>query len=221
MLDEKYLNNLFSLFQNKLSSLEVADSAVIAIAKIDNSPYRILASTILSLRTKDKITYEASMRLFERAPSIHELGKMDEESISNLIKPTGFYKRKASELKKIAKIIESEYNGEIPQNKDELMSLPGVGTKTANLVLGLCFQKPYICVDCHVHRLSNRLGWIKTKTPEESEKELEKVLPVSFWIEINDLFVRYGQNICTPLSPKCSLCPINSCCEKIGVGKER
>lgn len=221
MLDEKYLNNLFSLFQNKLSSLNVLDSAVIEIAKTDASPYRVLVSTILSLRTKDKITYETSIRLFEKAPNIHELGKLDEESISSLIKPSGFYKRKASELKKIANIIETKYNGEIPQNKDELMSLPGVGTKTANLVLGLCFQKPYICVDCHVHRLSNRLGWIKTKTPEESEKELEKVLPASFWIELNDLFVRYGQNICTPLSPKCSLCPINSSCNKIGVAKER
>lgn len=221
MLDEKYLNNLFSLFQNRLSSLKVASSAVTEISKLDNSPYRVLVSTILSLRTKDKITYEASMRLFQKAPSIYELGKMDEESIANLIKPAGFYKRKAGELKKIARIIETKYNDEIPQNKDDLMSLPGVGTKTANLVLGLCFQKPYICVDCHVHRLSNRLGWINTKTPEESEKELEKVLPLSFWIELNDLFVRYGQNICTPLSPKCSLCPNNGSCKKVGVEKER
>ncbi len=221
MLEEKEVERLFSAFKNKLDEIGFPIPAVGVIAAEDNSPYRILISTIISLRTQDRVTLEASRRLLEAAPSITDLYKMSEERIRELIKPCGFYIRKAGELKKMAGIIVEEYNSVIPQERETLMALPGVGTKTANLVLNLSFNKDAICVDCHVHEISTRLGWTDEKTPEETEKALEKILPSRFWIEINELFVRYGQAICTPLSPKCSICPHDSECPKKGVGKTR
>ncbi len=221
MLKKEEVEKLFSSFNETLERMGFPIPAVGRIAAEDNSPYRILVATIISLRTQDKVTYEASIRLLEKAKTIDELNRLSEEEIRSLIKPCGFYIRKSKELKEIAQIITTKYNSVVPGDKESLMALPGVGTKTANLVMNLSFNEPYICVDCHVHEISTRLGWTNEKSPEETEKALEKILPVEYWIEINELFVRYGQAVCTALSPKCSLCPNNEKCPKTGVGNTR
>ena len=195
--------------------------AVSKIAMEDNSPYRILASTIISLRTRDSATWEASINLFKLAPTIDKLYSVDESLVAESIKKCGFYLRKANQLKRIAQIVMEEWRGEIPPDEGKLMSLPGVGIKTASLVLNLSFSMDAICVDCHVHQIANRLGWVETEKPEDTEKALKKILPRKYWIIINELFVMWGQNVCTPISPKCSICPLSSSCPKIGEGRTR
>ena len=195
--------------------------SVTLISTLKKTPYHILISTLISLRTKDQVTLEASMRLFEKANSIEELHKLSEEEIAKLIYPCGFYKTKAARMKEICKIIIENNNANIPDEIDDLIKLPGVGRKTANLVVILGFNKPGICVDTHVHRISNRIGWVKTKTPEETEFALRKLLPLEYWRTINDYFVSYGQTVCTPMSPHCSVCKLNNICQKNGVDKSR
>ena len=195
--------------------------SVTLISTLKKTPYHILISTLISLRTKDQVTLEASMRLFEKADSIEELDKLSEDEIAKLIYPCGFYKTKATRMKEICKIIIENNNANIPDEIDDLIKLPGVGRKTANLVVILGFNKPGICVDTHVHRISNRIGWVKTKTPEETEFALRKLLPLEYWRTINDYFVSYGQTVCTPMSPHCSVCKLNNVCQKNGVEKSR
>jgi endonuclease-3 len=195
--------------------------SVTLISTLKKTPYHILISTLISLRTKDQVTLEASMRLFEKANSIEELHKLSEEEIAKLIYPCGFYKTKATRMKEICKIIIENNNGNIPDEIDELIKLPGVGRKTANLVVILGFNKPGICVDTHVHRISNRIGWVQTKTPEETEFALRKLLPLEYWRTINDYLVSYGQTVCTPMSPHCSVCKLNNICQRNGVDKSR
>ncbi|MCI6114443.1 MAG: endonuclease III [Spirochaetales bacterium] len=220
-LNDNYFDSVFSAISSSLSEMGAPIPAVSKIAMEDNSPYRILASTIISLRTRDIATWEASINLFKIAPTIDKLYSVNESIVSNAIKKCGFYLRKASQLKKIAEIVMEEWNGEIPPDEEKLMSLPGVGIKTASLVLNLSFSMDAICVDCHVHQISNRLGWVKTDKPEDTEKELKKFLPRKYWIIINELFVMWGQNVCTPISPKCSICPLSSFCPKIGEERTR
>ncbi len=220
-MDENYFDNIFALFSEKMAEMGSPLPSVSMIAEEDNDPYRVLASTLISLRTKDAVTMEASRRLFRIAPSINALSELDADVIAETIKPAGFYRRKGEQLKKIACIIRDEYNSEIPSDMDVLLSLPGVGIKTASLVLNLGFGIDAVCVDCHVHEISNRIGWVDTKTPEETEKELRKILPRRFWIPLNELLVRYGQLVCTPVSPRCSICPINASCRKKGVERSR
>jgi len=191
------------------------------MAQTGSDPFKILVSTLLSLRTKDKVTEEASKRLFQVVKSPEDLLELTEEEISNLIYPVGFYRRKAKNLKEIAKILVEKYGGSVPSTIEELLKLPGVGRKTANLVVTLGFGKPGICVDTHVHRIMNRLGYVKTKTPEETEFALREKLPKEYWIEINELLVALGQHICHPTSPKCSQCPISELCPKVGVNRRR
>ncbi len=157
------------------------------------NPYKTLVSTLLSSRTKDETTLEASMRLFKKAPNVKELKKLRIEEIKKLIYPVGFYKTKAEYLNKLAEKIIKEYGGKIPMTGAVLVTLPGVGRKTANLVLNRAFGKPTIAVDTHVHRISNLLGWVNTKTPEQTEIELMKVLPKKYWSQINRLFVSMGR----------------------------
>ncbi len=187
----------------------------------DRDPYRVLVSTVLSLRTKDDVTRDASLRLFKKAPTVFELDRLSEEEIAELIYPVGFYRTKAKNLKKIARIIIQEYGGKVPDTLKELLKLPNVGRKTANLVLSKGYGKPAICVDIHVHRISNRLGLVKTKNPEETEFALMKILPTKYWIEFNDLLVPFGQNLCKPISPHCSICPLYKYCDRVGVEKSR
>lgn len=220
-MDEKYFDTLMSLMEEKLTSIGSPLPSVSLIALEDNNPYRILISTLLSLRTRDKVTLEASHRLFEKADSFERLDSLEEEEIANLIYPSAFFTRKARDLKRIARIVLEKYEGRLPDDLDKLMELPGVGIKTASLTLNLGFEKDAICVDCHVHQIVNRLGLVDTKTAEETERELRKILPRRFWIPLNETLVRWGQFVCTPVSPKCSECPLNDKCIKKDVLKNR
>ncbi len=194
---------------------------IVTVVAKDNDPYKVLVSTVLSLRTKDDVTHKASLRIFEKAPDIYALSSLTEEEIARSIYPVGFYKTKAKNLKKISKIIIKQYNGEVPNSLDELLKLPNVGRKTANLVLAKGYNIPAICVDIHVHRISNRLGLVKTKNPEETEFALREILPKKYWVDFNDLLVPFGQNLCKPVSPFCSKCPIYEYCDRINVEKSR
>lgn len=183
--------------------------------------FRVLISCLLSLRTKDDVTAVASKRLFELADTPEKLVQLSEKTIEQAIYPVGFYKRKAKTVKDVSKELIDRYGGKVPDEIDELLTFKGVGRKTANLVVTLGFNKPGICVDTHVHRLSNRLGLVQTRSPEETEMSLRKVLQQEYWIEFNDLLVTYGQNICVPISPKCSICKIRPYCPRIGVERSR
>ena len=220
-MDDRYFDKIFSLFSSRLAELGSPLPSVSLIAEERNDPYRVLVSTVISLRTKDSVTLEASERLFRIAPDIRTLASTPAETIAETIRPAGFYKRKGEQLRKIAEILMEEYGGMVPADMDKLLSLPGVGLKTASLVLNLGFGIDAICVDCHVHQIANRIGWVDTKTPEETEKELRRILPRRFWIPLNELLVRYGQKVCTPISPHCSDCPIADSCRRKGVERSR
>ncbi len=185
------------------------------------SPYHILVSCIISLRTKDAVTAAASARLLTLAPDPEALSSLGAEAIANAIYPAGFYRTKGRQLREIGRILSAVHGGVVPADREELLHLPGVGRKTANLVLGLGFGVPSICVDTHVHRISNRLGITTTKTPEQTERALEGVLPKDLWIDINDLLVTFGQNRCHPISPRCSDCPLADLCPRCGVERHR
>lgn len=219
--EKNSFERIFSLFERKLEELGAPLPSVSLIAAEDNDPYRILASTIISLRTRDAVTLSASMRLFESFPDIKSLKEGDISKIEEAIKPAGFYRRKAQQLKTIARIIYDEYGGKVPDDIDKLMELPGVGIKTASLVLNLGYGIDAICVDCHVHQIANRLGWVDTSSPEETEKVMRKILPRRYWIPLNEMLVRYGQHVCLPVSPLCSSCPADADCPKKGVSSHR
>ena len=218
---DNIFDEIFVTFSRELERRGIALPSVSEIAGEDNDPYRILVSTILSLRTKDKVTIERSKALFEKAKNVYELYAMDSTELAETIKPSAFYKRKAENLKEIAKIIIEKYDGKIPSTMEDLLSLPGVGMKTASLTLNLGFNELAICVDCHVHQILNRIGIISTKNPDESEKELRKILPKKYWIPLNEVLVSYGQGICKSVSPLCSECPYEKKCKKIAVDKHR
>jgi endonuclease-3 len=176
-------------------------------------PFKILISTILSLRTKDQTTAQASDRLFKVADTSEKILKLSEEEIEKLIYPVGFYRNKAKIIKEISKILVEKFNSKVPDDLETLLSFKGVGRKTANLVLSEGFGKPAICVDVHVHRISNRIGLVKTKSPEETEFKLMEILPKKYWKDINFVLVAFGQTICIPVKPKCKECPIIKYCE--------
>lgn len=182
-----------------------------------NDPFLILISCILSLRTQDKVTAQATRRLFHLAKTPEEMVELSTRDIEKVIYPVGFYRIKAKNIKRICKILIEKFGGRVPDDLDTLLSLPGVGRKTANLVLTEGFNKLGICVDTHVHRISNRLGLVRTKNPQETEFSLRKNLPKKYWKEFNYLLVTYGQNICKPIKPLCSLCKIFPYCLRMGV----
>lgn len=185
------------------------------------SPFRLLVACVISLRTKDEVTAMASRRLFDLADTPEQLAELDEDRIAQAIYPAGFYNTKAKQLREIASILRNDFAGEVPSGEENLLALPGVGRKTTNLVLGLGFGIPAICVDTHVHRISNRLGLVTTKTPEQTEMGLMKVLPQDLWIVINDLLVTFGQNRCHPTSPRCTGCVLADLCPQKGVTRSR
>lgn len=191
------------------------------IVEKKGTPYMVLISTMISLRTKDEVTLKASERLFQYAKTPEKMLKLDTKKIEQLIYPAGFYRNKARDILRTSKIIIDTFNGKVPPFIDKLLSLPGVGRKTANLVLALSFNKDAICVDTHVHRISNRLGLIKTRNPTSTEYALMEILPKKWWHTYNDMLVVWGQNVCTPLSPKCSQCELNNLCPKENVKKSR
>jgi endonuclease-3 len=187
----------------------------------DRDPFLILIACLLSLRTKDKTTSEASARLFALAHSPVTMLKLPLRRIERAIYPVGFYRTKAKSIHKICRRLLNDFDGTVPDSIEALMTLPGVGRKTANLVVTVGFGKPGICVDVHVHRISNRWGYIKTKTPERSEEALRKKLPKQYWMTFNDLLVPYGQNLCQPISPFCSRCKLIELCDRVGVTRSR
>jgi endonuclease-3 len=198
------------------------EPAVTTVAEqFRHDPWAVLVSTILSLRTKDDVTMESSRRLLAQAGTPAALAAMPEDAVARLAYPAGFYRTKAASLKKIAAILLAEYRGAVPSDMDALLALPGVGRKTANLVRIEAFDLPGICVDVHVHRISNRAGWLCTKTPEETEMTLREILPTKYWNGINALLVLYGQNLCRPVSPFCSRCVLASHCKRVGIERSR
>lgn len=182
-----------------------------------DSPYLVLISCILSLRTNDKTTYPATLRMLKIGKTPEDFATAKVKELEQAIFPVGFYKNKAEQIIELSKILVDKYNSVVPDEIDELVKLKGVGRKTANLVLSRGFNKPAICVDVHVHRIFNRIGYVKTKTPDDTEIALRKKLPQKFWIDINTLLVTHGQNVCKPINPMCDICPISDYCAKISV----
>ena len=194
--------------------------AVTIIAR-EKDPYKVLVSCILSLRTQDRTTGAASARLFEKADTPEKMLALDAEEIERLIYPVGFYRNKARALLAISRDLLEKYGGRVPDEIDGLLTLPGVGRKTANLVVSIGYGKPGICVDTHVHRITNRWGYVRTKAPEQTETALREKLPTRYWTQINDLLVTFGQNQCKPISPLCSTCPLFKFCDRVGVTVSR
>jgi endonuclease-3 len=191
------------------------------VAKESRDPFRVLIACVLSLRTKDKTTADASRRLFALAHTPRAMLELPLRRIEKAIYPVGFYRNKAKQIQDICRRLLSHYHGLVPDSIEELLTFNGVGRKTANLTVTVGFNKPGICVDIHVHRISNRWGYVKTKTPEETEEALRKKLPKPYWITYNDLLVPYGQNLCQPVSPWCSKCKLAQYCDQVGVTRSR
>ncbi|MGL4394338.1 MAG: endonuclease III domain-containing protein [Brevinema sp.] len=212
MWTDKYLEDLFTVIDNA-SELRVAPVFKF-MSKVGDGPFRVLIATILSLRTKDETTGPASKRLFSVADVPEKIITLDVEEIEKLIYPVGFYKNKARQIKEISYILLNRYDGQVPDDLDLLLELPGVGRKTANLVISVAFQQPAVCVDVHVHRISNRWGFCSTKTPEETEFYIREHVSRKLWSEFNRPMVALGQVICRPISPKCSICPVYSYCNR-------
>lgn len=191
------------------------------MARVEPNPYHILIATILSLRTKDTLTAVIAPKLFAVAATPQEMVRHSAEEIAQIIYPVGFYNTKAQSIVEVSRILLDQYGGRVPDDLEALLQLPGVGRKTANLVITAGYNKPGICVDTHVHRISNRWGYVQTKTPEATEFALRAKLPPEYWIEYNGLLVSFGQTLCHPTSPRCSLCPVYQYCERVGVTRSR
>ena len=196
-------------------------TALAAVAARDRDPFRVLVACLLSLRTKDETTGPAAARLFALADTPAGLERLSTRTIERAIYQVGFYRTKARVLREISRDLLARWGGAVPDDLDALLTLKGVGRKTANLVVTQGFDKPGICVDVHVHRISNRWGYVKTRTPEETEMALRRILPRRYWIGYNDLLVAFGQNVCLPVSPRCSTCPVRAGCPRRGVTRSR
>ncbi|MEK6672828.1 MAG: endonuclease III [Nitrospirota bacterium] len=218
-MDNKTIPAFWPLLKEQVSRLNTP--WLENMAYIDRDPYKVLISCILSLRTQDKTTGKASERLFKLASTPEAMSGLKVKTIEEAIFPVGFYRVKAVRIREMSREIIDRYNSKVPDEIDELLKLKGVGRKTANLVVTLGYNKPGICVDTHVHRITNRWGYVKTKTPQETEFALRKKLPKQYWLEINGLLVAFGQGICKPISPLCSMCNIKDYCARVGVEKHR
>ena len=190
-------------------------------AEVSRDPFEVLVACLLSLRTKDGTTAVAVKKLFARAKTPKALLGIPERELADLIYPVGFYRTKARVLREVARTILNDLGGSVPDTLEGLLELRGVGRKTANLVITQAFQRPGICVDTHVHRIMNRFGFVRTKTPDETELALRARLPVRFWIPVNPTLVAFGQGVCGPISPRCSACPVDELCPKVGVTHRR
>lgn len=218
-MKDRDIHNVIRILKEDV--LKWATPAVGVIAERTRDPFKVLISCILSLRTKDETTVKASQRLFSLAENPSSMLNLTVEKIEGAIFPAGFYRVKARNIQEICRRLVIDYGSKVPDDIDELLKLKGVGRKTANLVVTIGYNKYGICVDTHVHRISNRWGYINTKNPEESEDALRKKLPKRYWKIYNDLLVTFGQNLCKPVSPICSRCNIIIYCERIGVKKSR
>ncbi|MGE4496573.1 MAG: endonuclease III [Deferribacterales bacterium] len=213
------IDHVYDVMAEEYERLE--KPSVTAIAEKKRDPFRVLVSTIISLRTKDEVTVAASERLFAAADTPQKVLELDTQTMEKLIYPAGFYRNKTQTIKNISAILIEKYAGSVPADIDELVRLKGVGRKTANLVLVEGFQIPAVCVDIHVHRIFNRLGYLSTKDPDKTETELRKKLPQKYWIKLNEMMVTYGKYICRPVSPFCSACRLSDSCAKVGVTTRR
>jgi exodeoxyribonuclease-3 len=212
MIDiDKFLN----ILAEEVKTYRVPVVDLVAVQSHD--PYRILVATILSARTRDEMTARAAARLFERAPDLESLASLGEEEIARLIRPVGFYRNKAGYLARLPGVLDERFGGRIPETVEELCALPGVGRKTANLVVVVAFGKPAVCVDTHVHRIMNIWGYVKTRTPLETELALRQKLPKKYWLTFNSILVAFGQGTCTPVRPHCDVCVLTEWCPKLGV----
>lgn len=225
MVGGKMARKGFSIdgFMNKLaqSYLDWDAPVITLIGTAGGSPFEVLIATVLSLRTKDEVTASASARLFAEARTPEAMMALGEERIRELIYPVGFYPTKAKRIVAISQILQEQFASRVPDDIPTLLTFPGVGRKTANLVLVEGYGIPAVCVDTHVHRISNRIGYVKTKTPDQTEMALRKKLPEKHWIRYNEILVAFGQVICRPVSPWCSRCPVETMCRRIGVEKNR
>lgn len=217
--EDKDISKVLKILRKESKNWDVPIVTLTSVSSKD--PFKVLISTILSLRTKDETTAEASKRLFQKADTPRKMVKLTENEIQKLIYPVGFYRVKSKNILKLCEELIENYNSKVPNDLNELLKFDGVGRKTANLVVSLGFAKPAICVDIHVHRISNRLGYIKTKDPHQTEMKLRDKLPQKHWIEYNSILVAFGQKICRPISPFCSECSVENYCLKIGVRKSR
>ena len=208
------ISKLFALMQSTLRDNNLVRPTALKNLQIqeDGDPFKILIGTILSARTRDEVTTAVIKALFSRFKNPDELSRANLSDIKKLIQKIGFYNVKASRLKEVSQLIIKKYNGEVPSNLDDLLTLPGVGRKTANCVLVYGFKKAAIPVDIHVHRISNRIGIVNTKNPEETENVLQKSIDKKCWIRVNETFVTFGQNICLPIKPKCNVCQLTKMC---------
>ena len=217
MMDK--IDIVYKILEKEVAGYKVPVVDLIQIQTKD--PFKVLVTTILSARTSDRITVQVVKKLFNVVGGFNDLANMSVEDIEKLIYPIGFYHSKAKYLKRLPDIVKELFEGRIPDTVEELVRLPGVGRKTANLVVAVAFGKPAICVDVHVHRIMNRLGYVDTGTTYETEMLLRKKLPVKYWTTINSMLVAFGQNICRPVSPKCSICPVIRYCKRVSVLKSR
>ena len=215
---EKHIEEIMSILKKVYPT---HDKTTLNRMRDNPEAFKILISCLLSLRTQDKNTEIASGRLFAVADTPQEILKLPMEKLEKLIFSSGHYKKKARVLKHVSETILKDFNGKVPDTREELMSIKGIGPKTANIVLAFAFGKNVLPIDTHCHRIPNRLGWVETKTPEKTEIELGKILPKKYWRDFNAIFVQFGKTICVPISPKCSECPIQKFCPKIGVTKTR
>ncbi len=218
-MKDSVIHKMMKLLEAEMAQFGLPPVSAMAEEKAD--PFKILISTIISARTKDEVTGPASERLFALADSPEKMQKLPEEKIEKAIFPAGFYHTKAKAIRKASQELVERYGSTVPDTIEALLTLPGVGRKTANLVMTLAHNKAGICVDTHVHRITNRWGYVKTKTPHETERALRAKLPGKYWIAINTVLVMHGQNICKPVSPFCSRCPVFKYCDRIGVTKSR
>ena len=218
-MDDRNMPEIIRLLELELAKRELP--IVTELAEKHRDPFEILISTLLSLRTKDEVTAVATKRLFSLAASPAEMLRLPEEEIRKAIYPVGFYRIKAETILHVCRELIERFDSRVPDSIEKLLTLRGVGRKTANLVVTLGYNKPGLCVDTHVHRISNRLGYVRTKNPEETEFALRAKLPPKYWSRYNTLLVAFGRNTCRPVSPLCSRCPLFPYCDRVGVVKSR
>ncbi len=218
-MDDRHMAEIIRLLERELEKRELP--IVSQLAEERQDPFKILISTLLSLRTKDEVTAAATERLFALASTPQGMLRLSEEKIRKAIYPVGFYRTKAETIRRVCRDLIDRFHAQVPDTLDTLLTLKGVGRKTANLVVALGFHGEGLCVDTHVHRISNRLGYVRTKTPEETEFALREKLPRKYWLRYNTLLVAFGRNTCRPISPLCSTCPVAVYCDRVGVTKSR
>jgi endonuclease-3 len=211
--------NIVQILERELGEWELP--IVTALAEDNRGPFPILISTVLSSRTKDEVTAQAAGKLLSLAGTPEEMRKLSEDQISRAIYPVGFYRNKSRTIPRLCSELIDRFHSQVPDTMEQLLTLPGVGRKTANLVLSLGFNKEGLCVDTHVHRISNRMGYVRTKNPGETEYALREKLPKQYWARYNTLLVAFGRHLCFPVSPFCSRCPVSAYCDRVGVDRSR